>query len=173
MALPVSVSEPTSNGVTQPAQVIKWQTALTILDILQKRVSHAVNATVEFDERHIAYLRAVYIRDTTGFWTVVDQLFDRMMQADWDSVRDPGGFIHSLISKCKPLPCPTPEQEFLQRLLAKLWPSGFPYVDDETPPGSNEGLFCWFRLKFSDLLFLQTLLLASRFNQVILNIWPI
>lgn len=140
MALPVSVSEPTSNGVTQPAQVIKWQTALTILDILQKRVSHAVNATVEFDERHIAYLRAVYIRDTTGFWTVVDQLFDRMMQADWDSVRDPGGFIHSLISKCKPLPCPTPEQEFLQRLLAKLWPSGFPYVDDETPPGSNEDI---------------------------------
>jgi hypothetical protein len=36
-----------------------------------------------------------------------------MLLADWQNVRDDGGFIHSLIGKIRPIVCDIPESDFV------------------------------------------------------------
>jgi len=77
----------------QPCVSPVWDTAQAILFIVQERVSLMVGRPVAFDDGHLGYLRQIFTHDNMAFWTIIDQLHERMSCADWQTVRDTGGFI--------------------------------------------------------------------------------
>ena len=49
------------------------------------------------DRRTVAY-----DRDPCAFWSILDQVQERMATSDWSNVRDDGRFIQSFITKSEP-----------------------------------------------------------------------
>lgn len=69
---------------------------------IEDRTTKAVGRVVKFDEKHKIHMKQRYDRDPVGFWSVLDQVQDRMTHSDWSNVRDDGRFIQSFITKSEP-----------------------------------------------------------------------
>lgn len=69
---------------------------------IEKRTSKAVGRQVKFDDKHKIHMKQRYDRDIVGFWSVLDQVQDRMTHSDWSNIRDDGRFIQSFITKSEP-----------------------------------------------------------------------
>lgn len=74
----------------------------TIIPAIEQNVSQAISKEVHFDEKHILHLKQRYDRDVVSFLSVLDQVQDKMLHAEWTNVRDSCRFIQSFITKVEP-----------------------------------------------------------------------
>jgi hypothetical protein len=108
------------------ANVYTWAAALGVMEVIGQRITSAVGRRVGFDDKHRMHLRARYDADPLGFWSVLDQIQDRMMAADWTGVRNDARFIQSFINKFEPLDVPL--SDFMNSVIPQhsLVPFGYP-----------------------------------------------
>jgi hypothetical protein len=90
-----------------------------VFSAIEERASGAVGRRVQFDEKHKLHLKQRYDRDAGAFWSILDQVQERMAHSDWSNVRDDGRFIQSFITKAEPQ-MPLNLSEFLRSVLLSL-----------------------------------------------------
>ena len=122
---------------------VDWQTAMAVLYIVQDRVAWGVRRPVVFTEDVLAALRAHFDADHMHFWTVVDQLEERLFLAPWDAV-PPGAepaHVAAVLARIRPVPCDVPEVTFVQSLLEHWWgtPAAAAAADDDNSNGDGDG----------------------------------
>ena len=82
---------------------LDWDTiAREVIPALEERVSDCVGRPVRFDEKHKQHFKQRFDRDQQAFWSVLDQVQERMSTSDWSNVRTPQRFIQSFITKAQP-----------------------------------------------------------------------
>ena len=110
-----------SSELKQPT--VDWNTALAVLYIIQEKVSWAVYRPVVISDEILADLQSRYEKDSMGFWTVVDQFYERLLRGQWDTVPPDGesAYAAAILARIHPVPCDIPEVEFVQTLLGSLW----------------------------------------------------
>lgn len=99
---------------------VSWENVINvIIPAIEKNTSEAIGKPVKFDEKHILHLKQRYDRDVVSFLSVLDQVQDRMLHADWTNVRDNCRFIQSFITRTEPK-FPLNFTPFLFELLFKI-----------------------------------------------------
>jgi hypothetical protein len=80
-----------------------WRAALLALDAIEARLAATgPSRAVRFDEKHKHHLRTRWEQDPKGFFSVLDQIQERLMQSNWDSIRDVARYIQSLVNRFEP-----------------------------------------------------------------------
>ena len=103
---------------------LDWDTiAREVVPALEERVSDCVGHAVRFDEKHKQHLKQRYDRDQQAFWSVLDQVQERMAASDWSNVRTPQRFIQSFITKAQPTQTFTPST-YLEHVLRTVHEHG-------------------------------------------------
>lgn len=107
-------------------QVYTWVNALGVIGLIASKLSQSVGRPIAFDEQHLARLHARYEADPLGFWSVLDQMQERMLASDWSSVRNDARFLQSFVTKFEPLDAPL--SEFMAAAVPPhpLVPYGYP-----------------------------------------------
>ena len=108
------------------AQVYTWTNALGVIRLIASKLSQSVGRPIAFDEQHLARLHTRYEADPLGFWSVLDQMQERMLASDWSSVRNDARFLQSFVTKFEPLDAPL--SEFMAAAVPQhpLVPYGYP-----------------------------------------------
>lgn len=82
---------------------VEWESVLSIVfPAIEERATKTVRRVVKFDEKHKIHMKQRYDRDLVGFWSVLDQVQERMTHSDWSNIHDDGRFIQSFITKSEP-----------------------------------------------------------------------
>ena len=103
---------------------LDWDTiAREVVPALEARVSDCVGHEVRFDDKHKQHLKQRYDRDPQAFWSVLDQVQERMAASDWSNVRTPQRFIQSFITKAQPAQTFTPST-YLEHVLRTVHEHG-------------------------------------------------
>ena len=83
--------------------VYTWEAVEKIIVLVDERITAKVGRDIRFDQKHIEGLRGLYERDPLCFWSVFDQIQDKMMKSDWTKVRNDARFIQSFMNKYEPI----------------------------------------------------------------------
>eukprot|EP00727_Mastigamoeba_balamuthi_P008171 m51a1_g3975 hypothetical protein (553) ;mRNA; r:429204-431865 len=97
-----------------------WETAAEAMTWIERRVSERAGRRITFDTRHRDSLRATFNASPVDFWTIIDQVYEKMMRGDWRKVREDGGFMQSIIAHSQPLPTQASEYQLRAALFEKL-----------------------------------------------------
>jgi len=73
-----------------------------IIPAVEEHTSICVGRTVRFDDKHKYHMKQRYERNVLSFWSVFDQVQERMSSSDWSTVRDDARFIQSFITRSGP-----------------------------------------------------------------------
>ena len=82
--------------------VYTWEAAERIAELVNEEITAKVGREIRLDRKHMGGLHAIYERDPLGFWSVFDQIQDKMMKSDWTEVRNDARFIQSFMNKYEP-----------------------------------------------------------------------
>lgn len=104
---------------------------------IEDRASKSVGRPVLFDEKHKLHLKQRYDRDAGAFWSILDQVQERMAHSDWSNVRDDGRFIQSFITKAEPQ-LPLELGDFLRSVLAAIPGHGHDVTEGDDPEIRDE-----------------------------------
>ena len=85
------------------AAVYTWENAEAAIRQVEANINTITSHKVSFDVKHFHDLHEIYNSDPLGFWSVLDQIQDRMMGADWDGVRNNARFIQSFVKSFEPV----------------------------------------------------------------------
>lgn len=83
--------------------VYTWANAETVIRQIECNTNTLTTRRISFDVKHMHDLHEIYSSDPLGFWSILDQIQDRMMGADWDGVRNNARFIQSFIKSFEPV----------------------------------------------------------------------
>lgn len=81
-----------------------WRAAEAAMRAVEERLREQAGRAIVFDEKHRRALLGKWEQDAKGFFSVLDQVQERLLQSNWDTVRDVGGYIQSLICRFEPQP---------------------------------------------------------------------
>ena len=79
-----------------------WRAALLIFDEIERVVNVSNKRRICFDEKHKQNLRARWEKDPRGFFSIIDQIFEKLVQTNWDTVRDEARYVQSLVARFEP-----------------------------------------------------------------------
>ena len=130
-----------SEGIAGDFINVSWEDVIqTIIPAIEKNVSQTISKEVHFDEKHILHLKQRYDRDIVSFLSILDQVQDKMLHAEWANVRDSCRFIQSFITKVEPK-FPLNFTPFLFELLftIKMDSEDNDDDDDDDDDDDNEG----------------------------------
>ena len=99
----VAAASAAAEAATADVVDLTWdQITALLLPQIEAHASQCVQREVHFDEKHKLHLKQRYDRDPCAFWSILDQVQERMATSDWSNVRDDGRFIQSFITKAEP-----------------------------------------------------------------------
>jgi hypothetical protein len=99
MPIPRMPPPPVSSRPAGLGPMIPWESMFTALQAVEDNASRILGFRVVFDEKHQESLRERYAVDPTGFLSVLDQIHELLIRADWSTIRDKSRFIQSLIHR--------------------------------------------------------------------------
>lgn len=79
-----------------------WRAALLIFDEIEKKLNGSNKKCICFDEKHKQNLRKKWEENPKGFFSIIDQIFEKLIQTNWNAVRDEARYVQSLIAKFVP-----------------------------------------------------------------------
>lgn len=83
--------------------VYTWEAVERIIELVNEKITAKVGRDIRFDQKHIDGLKSLYERDPLCFWSVFDQIQDKMMKSDWSKVRNDARFMQSFMNKYEPI----------------------------------------------------------------------
>lgn len=79
-----------------------WRAALLIFDEIERKLNGSNKRCICFDDKHKQNLRKKWEEDPKGFFSIIDQIFEKLVQTNWNAVRDEARYVQSLIAKFVP-----------------------------------------------------------------------
>jgi len=89
---------------SDPHYPYTWRAAEAAMLAVEHRLLEKSGREIVFDDKHRSALLCKWEQDPKGFFSVLDQVQERLMQSKWETVRDVGGYIQSLIGRFEPQP---------------------------------------------------------------------